>query len=156
MTIPETPYSMRFFSPFCIFIRWFFVALLLASAIGKLLDMAGFNLIVATYQLLPVATTPVAAWLLVALELTLGLWLLSGRTLQSAALVVVALHLAYFAWLTIALVRGLTISNCGCFGVFFARPLTWTTLLEDGILIVLAIVLWRYAAPAAISAKHAT
>jgi Methylamine utilisation protein MauE len=145
---------VRSFSLFCTFIRWFFVALLLASAIGKLLDIAGFYGVVATYQLLPIATIPVAAWLLVALELTLGIWLASNRMLQSAALVLVGLHMIYFAWLMVALVRGLTIPNCGCFGVFFARPLTWTTLLEDGMLIVLAIVLWRHAALTTVSAKE--
>jgi hypothetical protein len=136
---------MRFFSLYPIFIRYFFIALLLASAIGKMLDMQGFYRVILSYQLLPSAFVMPSAWLLVASEWGLCIWLMSRLRLQKAATALIALHAAYFAWLLIALLRGLDIPNCGCFGVYFARPLTWFTLIEDVILIVLATMLWRSA-----------
>ena len=124
-------------------LRWVFVLLLLASAIGKLLDMPGFIAVVETHRSFPQVALPVAAWVLTLTELALGLWLATGKALRRATAALVALHLIYFVWLAIALGRGLELPNCGCFGVYFARPLTAWTLLEDGILLALALVLWR-------------
>ena len=127
------------------YLRFLFAVLLAASAIGKLADMAGFVQIVASYRLLPLALVPAAAWLLALVELTLAVWLVSAKCIQHAAATLVALHGIYFCWLLIALTRGLSISNCGCFGVYFARPLSAYTLLEDALLLVLAALLWRSA-----------
>jgi uncharacterized membrane protein YphA (DoxX/SURF4 family) len=125
------------------FLRWAFTALLLASAVAKLLDMPGFIAVVETYRSFPQAALAVAAWALTLTELALGLWLATGKALRRATAALVALHLIYFVWLAIALGRGLDLPNCGCFGVYFARPLTAWTLLEDGILLALALALWR-------------
>jgi uncharacterized membrane protein YphA (DoxX/SURF4 family) len=130
------------------FIRVFFVILLFASSIGKLLDMPGFYEVVATYKVFPSGVIPWTSWLLVTFELGLAAWLLlGGRTrftarLDLAGLALIALHWVYFDWITIALVRNLEIPNCGCFGVFFARPLTVVTLVEDGLLLALAFMFW--------------
>lgn len=123
-------------------LRGCFVLLLAASGIGKLADMAGFYQIVASYQVFPTALIPFVAWKLVALEIGLAIWLVSGRFMTLAALSLIALHVAYFVWLTVALLRGLAIPNCGCFGVYFARPLTPLTLVEDLLLLLLATTLW--------------
>lgn len=124
-------------------LRWAFVVLLLASAIGKLLDMTGFITVVETYRSFPQAALPIAAWALALAELALALWLAVGKALRRGTAAPVALHLLYLVWLAIALGRGLELPNCGCFGVYFARPLTAWTLLEDGILLALALALWR-------------
>lgn len=124
-------------------LRVLFALLLSASAIGKLADMIGFVQIVASYRLLPLALVPAAAWLLALVELTLAVWLASAKRIQLAAAALVALHGVYFCWLLIALARGLSISNCGCFGVYFPRPLSAYSLLEDALLLVLAALLWR-------------
>jgi uncharacterized membrane protein YphA (DoxX/SURF4 family) len=129
-------------------IRSFFVLLLFASAAGKLLDMPGFYQVVATYQVLPSGVIPWTSWLLVIFEIGLAAWLLLGaRTrltarLDLAGLALIALHWVYFDWITIALVRNLEIPNCGCFGVYFARPLTGLTLIEDGVLLATAVIFW--------------
>jgi hypothetical protein len=65
-----------------------------------------------------------------------------GVYLAEAALVMVLVHLGYLAWLAVAYVRGLTIRDCGCFGVFLARPLTVRTFVEDGLLLAAAMVFW--------------
>jgi hypothetical protein len=143
LTSSETPYAMRLFSHYSLLIRYFFIALLLASAIGKLLNMQGFYGVMRSYQVIPSIFVMPSAWLLVAIESGLCIWLMSGARLREAASVLIALHMIYFSWLLLALLRGLDIPNCGCFGVYFARPLTWFTLIEDAILIALAILLWR-------------
>jgi hypothetical protein len=134
-----------------VLIRWFFVALLAVSGIAKLADMPGFYDIVKTYDLLPAATVPVAAHALALFELGLAAWLASEdaarKSARYAAAAVIALHAVYLGWLLVALARGLHIANCGCFGVYWRRPLNWFTPLEDLILLILAILLWRSCAP---------
>jgi hypothetical protein len=122
-------------------LRLAFAALLLVTGVAKLVDLPGFVAVVGTYRALPEALLAPAAALLTAAELALGAWLLSGRRLAEAALATALLHLGYFAWLAVAHARGLDIPNCGCFGVFWARPLTAWTFVEDGTLLALALAL---------------
>jgi uncharacterized membrane protein YphA (DoxX/SURF4 family) len=124
-------------------IRWFFVLLLAASSVGKLVDMPGFYAVIKSYALLPEAVIPISAWALAIFELVLAIWLAMGKRINVAALIVIALHFVYLIWLAIALARGLDIPNCGCFGIYWARPLTWFTPAEDIILLALATVMWR-------------
>ena len=124
-------------------IRWFFVMLLAAASVGKLADIPGFYAVIKSYALLPEAVIPISAWALAIFELVLAIWLAMGKRINVAALIVIALHFVYLIWLAIALARGLDIPNCGCFGVFWARPLTWFTPVEDFILLALATVMWR-------------
>jgi hypothetical protein len=57
--------------------------------------------------------------------------------LATAFLFSIAMHSGYLVLLTSGLVRGLQLQNCGCFGVFLARPLTWISPFEDlGLIIV--------------------
>ena len=118
-----------------------FALLMIVTGVAKLIDMPGFYGVVNSYESLPAILVPVSSWALALLELGLGLWLLSSRYLFAAAVMVVGLHLMYLGWLTVALLRGLELSNCGCFGVFWARPLTPYTLIEDGVLLALALLL---------------
>jgi Methylamine utilisation protein MauE len=125
--------------------RVFFALLLAASAMGKLLDMPGFYRIVESYDTFSTAFIPPLAWLLALTELALVAWVVSGGRLVLAAAAIIALHVVYFMWVGVALIRGLHIANCGCFGVYWPRPLTAYTLLEDAILLGLACLLWRAA-----------
>jgi Methylamine utilisation protein MauE len=135
-------------------LRWAFVLLLAVSSITKLDDISGFEAVVASYRSLPAVLIPSAAMLLALAELALATALVVGpmfatRLNASRAWLVVpasalvALHLVYLLWLTIAYLRGLAIPNCGCFGVYWPRPLTLSSLLEDGVLVWLAFWLWR-------------
>lgn len=117
--------------------------LLLVMALAKLLDNRGFADIIATYALVPEPVLLPAALLVGLVELFLGLWLLGGWRTAEAALAALALHLGYFAFLAVALGRGLTVPNCGCFGVFWGRPLTLVSLAEDLLLAGVATLLWR-------------
>lgn len=124
-------------------LRLFFMLLMLAAASGKLLNMAGFYPVVASYQLLPQPWVTPSAWALALTELLLGLWLFSGRQLRRAALALIALHLFYLLGLLQALLRGLSLKNCGCFGVYWPRPLSLFSPLEDLGLLLLAWAYWR-------------
>jgi hypothetical protein len=103
---------------------------------GKALDVPGFVGVLRTYELgLSEATLWPAAAGVILFELGLGCWILSGRRLRVASLLSAAMHVGYLILLTDALRRGLELQNCGCFGVFLARPLEWYTPLEDAALI---------------------
>ncbi len=127
-------------------LRLWFVLLLAVTGLAKLINMPGFYPVVASYQVLPSALIVPSAWLLALLELLLALWLATRWQARWAALLLVGLHLLYWFWLLAALLRGLKLDNCGCFGAYWARPLTWYSLLEDGVLLLLALWLWRSSA----------
>jgi hypothetical protein len=124
-------------------LRFFFAILMVVTGVAKLLDMSGFYEVVRSYESLPDVVVPPAAWALALGEVVLAGWLLSRYQVRWAAMTVVLLHLMYLGWLLGALLRGLELSNCGCFGVFWARPLTWYTPLEDLALLALALLYWR-------------
>ena len=118
-------------------------ALLLTTAGGKLLDLAGFAKVVGTYRILPDWLLLPAGLGLALAELALAIALVAGFRLAEMALAAAALHVVFLLWSALALTRGLEIANCGCFGVFWARPLTKWTLLEDLLLAAACLGLWR-------------
>lgn len=123
-------------------LRGVFILLMAAAGLGKLLDMPGFYPVVASYRLLPELLVIPSAWALTLGELALAAWLVWGRWLKWAALAVIVLHLFYLFGVSQALLRGLELDNCGCFGVYWARPLRWYTPLEDLVLLTLSVWFW--------------
>jgi len=116
-------------------LQYSIASLLLATGIGKLLDIPGFIEIIKLYQVFPTWALPFIAVCMVLIELRLSEALFRGTRLFEAALCSTALHAIFTLWSMIALFRGLEILNCGCFGVFWARPLTWITVFEDIVLV---------------------
>lgn len=112
-------------------LRLFIGLVLAATAAGKMLDVRGFADVLRTYEALPVSWLFPLALLIALAELSLSVWLFSGHRAAAAALASLAMHVGYAGWSAVSLLRGLTLSNCGCFGVFFARPLGWGTVAED-------------------------
>jgi Methylamine utilisation protein MauE len=127
-------------------LRVFLGLILLATAVGKLADVRGFAGVLRTYEAFPEASLLPLAAAIPIVELSLALLLFSGRGLQGAALAALTLHVLYAAWAALTLARGLQLSNCGCFGVFLARPLGWRTVLEDLVLAGLSAMLLAAAA----------
>jgi len=119
--------------------------LLVATGVGKSLDMPGFALVVADYDLLPSSLVPVAAYTLPFFELATGACLLTRAQLRTAAWSAIGLHLLLLTAVIITLGRGLQIANCGCFGVFLARPLTVQTGIEDAAMLALSLLALRFA-----------
>ena len=115
-------------------LRLFLGLVLLATAVGKLADVRGFAGVLRAYEAFPEASLVALAAAIPIAELALALWLFSGRGLEGAALAALVLHVVYAAWAALSLARGLRLENCGCFGVFLARPLGWRTVAEDLVL----------------------
>ena len=119
--------------------------ILLASALGKSLDLPGFVEVLVTYRAFPDWSLWPIALFITTIEWMLGLWVLSGRRLPQAALATVLLNGIYAVWMTVSLARGLDLANCGCYGVYFPQPLRWYSPLEDLVLVSLGFTLWRLA-----------
>jgi hypothetical protein len=115
---------------------------LLATAIGKLLDIQGFAEVIESFQIFSGPITAPMGLALSLFELGLAIWLLSGKNLKLAGLASVLLHSIFVVWLLIAMARGLDIQNCGCYGVFFARPLTIKTIFEDLFMLGVSLTLY--------------
>ncbi len=126
-------------------LRWLLGLVLGATALGKSLDLSGFAEVVGTYQVLPEWTWLPAGVALTVIEWAVAVWLVSGRQVAQAALAAAALHTVFVVWATVALVRGLDIPNCGCFGVFYARPLTLATVFEDVVILIVCLTVYGLA-----------
>lgn len=125
-------------------LRYFLAVLFLATAIGKLLDNRGFAEVIATYQFAIPRELLLPAGLTVSLaELWIGRQLLLGRAIAHNALLTLSFHLAYAGLASLTLARGIPLDNCGCFGVFWARPLRIWTVAEDLALAAVSWIVWR-------------
>lgn len=113
------------------------------GGLGKVLDVPGFARVLETYRFnLSRATLWLVAVGATTFELGLGLSLLSGFQLQTSALLSIVMHAFYAIILFITLARGIKLPNCGCFGVFHARPLRWYTPVLDLVMIALSYLLY--------------
>jgi len=126
-------------------IQFFIALLLLTTAIGKLLDNRGFAEVLLTYDLFPEAVLLPLALGMSLFELFLSLWIFSGIKLKYASIIAVILHIQLVLVAISSNLRELNIPNCGCFGVFWARPMNWGTVVEDSLLTTVCIVLYLLA-----------
>lgn len=136
-------------------IRFFIAVVLLATGVGKALDIPGFVSVLVTYQAIPEWGLYPVALGMTGTELVLSVWLFSGWRLPEAALAALALHVVFTLWTAATLLRGIDVPNCGCFGVFLARPLDGWTVVEDLVMVALCLGLF-YSASARrrLSAAH--
>jgi len=125
--------------------RRFVGAVLVATGLGKVLDLSGFARVLAAYDLLPQVLTTLLAHTLPFVELATGICLLRGLQLHLAATIAVGLHVMLLSAVLITLWRGVAVANCGCFGVFLARPLTVQTAVEDAVMLALSLLALRAA-----------
>lgn len=121
--------------------RAFFTALLWITAIGKLLDNRGFAEILGQYELgIPEPLLLPMALAVSLVELAMATAIAAGHFLRPMAQLTVLMHAGYAAVAALTNLRGIELANCGCFGVFLARPMSWTTVIEDIGLTLLALV----------------
>jgi hypothetical protein len=128
-----------------LFLRIILGLVLTAAAIAKLLNMPGFVTVLHSYGIFPAGLHWPAAIAITISELLIGSWLLWGRQLRIAAFSSLALHILYASFTGVMLLRNIPIINCGCFGSYFARPLSWTTVVENLVFAVLSFLLARLA-----------
>jgi len=127
------------------FLQYFIASVLLLTGIGKLLDVPGFVDVLITYQAIPGWGLHLVAITMVLVELRISEWLFRDKTLVQGALSSFMLHSIFTMWAAITLIRGVSVLNCGCFGVFFVRPLTILTVAEDLVLVLASFFLLRLA-----------
>jgi uncharacterized membrane protein YphA (DoxX/SURF4 family) len=129
-------------------VRMLLGLILLAASIAKLSNLPGFVAILHSYRFLPQGLHWPAAVIIVVSEVVIGSWLCWGRHPRPAAWSSLALHGSYAGFAAIMLLRKVPIINCGCFGSYLARPLSWMTVGQNLFLAVLSLLLVRLARPA--------
>jgi hypothetical protein len=122
-------------------LQYFIGGVIAASAIAKGIDLPGFARVLHTYQVFPEPLLFSLALTITLVELSLGLWILWGNQLRISVTVAAVMNVGYAGWMTVTLLRGLQLPNCGCFGVYFPRPLTWISPIEDLIFVGLCFAL---------------
>ena len=128
-------------------LTWLLAAVFFATALGKALDVAGFARILGTYELFPdMLLIPLAPGI-IALEFLIAVGLMREETRRLAAMGAMWLAAGNGLLLSFTLWRGIAWQNCGCFGVFLARPLTLLSPLEDVVLLLMAWFVWRASRP---------
>jgi hypothetical protein len=120
--------------------RWLLVLIFAATSLGKLVDIQGFGRVLDDYRILPAAATAPVGLALALAELAVALGLSWHRSLRLAAVGGLVLALGNALLLSVTLLRGIHLANCGCFGVYWARPLRPWTPLEDLVLAGLALL----------------
>jgi len=97
-----------------------------------------FAMSIDSYQLLPLKAVELVARTLPWFELAVGLLLITGFWLRSAATATALLLAVFFGLMVRAYVKGMEI-NCGCFGP--GEVISWKTLLRDGSMLAAALAL---------------
>ncbi len=120
--------------------RIFVGLILVGTGMGKMLDMSGFVNVLESFQLFPFWLNVLLAYTLPFIELGIGISLLTAFKAVYSAWLAVGLHILMLSVVLITLYRGIEVANCGCFGVFFARPLTPLTVIEDLVMLAMSLL----------------
>ncbi|MCL6647285.1 MAG: DoxX family membrane protein [Chloroflexi bacterium] len=129
-------------------------ALFLLAGLAKLAAPGTFSAALVAYAVLPVTLVYWVATLFPWVEVAVGLALLVGLFTRAAAGVAIALLLMFSLLITQALLRGLSLEDCGCFGgiteavpaltlVLGGKSLGWHDVVRDLIYALLALPLLR-------------
>ncbi|MBH1938036.1 hypothetical protein I5Q34_27850 [Streptomyces sp. AV19] len=116
-----------------------------AMAVGQLASIGEMPRILAAYGPAGGAATTASAVALIVGELVCGVWFLARP--RSRAIVPVWVYTAVAVlWSTLAMqayARGLTVPNCGCFGIYLSQSLSWFVLVQDALMLIYAALLLR-------------
>lgn len=112
----------------------------LLYGVDKIFHPGDFARAIANYRLLPDELVNLLAVVLPWVECLVGLLLLSGQWVRSAALVSAFLLVVFVIAASITLVRGLDI-NCGCFNADSGRKIGLRLLGEDLLFLAMSGVL---------------
>ncbi|TYP86933.1 MauE/DoxX family redox-associated membrane protein [Blastococcus xanthinilyticus] len=126
--------------------RFLLGGVLLVAGALKLPDPAAAERAVRAYRLLPEGLVSPVAFGLPAVEIVVGLALLAGVFVRTAAIATAVLLTVFLAGVVSAWARGLQI-DCGCFGgggeVAAGETRYLTEVLRDGALLLVALLLAR-------------
>jgi hypothetical protein len=116
-----------------------------AMAVGQLASFGHMPGILAAYGLVTGAAATALAVALIAGELVCGVLFLARPRSKALAPVRVFTAVAV-VWALLAVqayARGLTVANCGCFGIYLSQRLSWFVLVQDALLLLYAGLLLR-------------
>ncbi|MCX4582392.1 MauE/DoxX family redox-associated membrane protein [Streptomyces sp. NBC_01481] len=126
-----------------------------AMALGQLASIGHMPGILAAYGLATGGAATALAVALIAGELVCGVWFLARPRSKALAPVWVFTAVSVVrSFLAVqAYARGLTVANCGCFGIYLSQRLSWFVLVQDALTLLYAGLLLhgarrRPAAPA--------
>ncbi|MFI2347139.1 MauE/DoxX family redox-associated membrane protein [Streptomyces sp. NPDC019443] len=120
-------------------------ALYAAMAAGQLASFGHMPGILAEYGLVAGSGATALAVALIVGELVCGVWFLARPRSRARVPVWVFTGLAV-VWALLAVqayARGLTVANCGCFGMYLTQRLSWFVLAQDALLLLYAGLLLR-------------
>lgn len=120
-------------------IRFLLAAIFILAAWNKLLNPKDFAISISAYQTLPSGMINLVAIFLPALELVIGLSLLTGLFHRGALLVMLVLMLVFIGALVYVLASDIDLKECSCSLPFLNTEGINTFLIRDFILVLLIL-----------------
>jgi uncharacterized membrane protein len=111
-----------------------------ASAAIKFEDFGEFRAAVANYRIVPESLTAIVAAIVPSAEIAGAVGILTPRTHDAAAALLLILLSIFSAAIVVNLMRGRLHVDCGCFGPALRQPLSWWLPARNATLMVLATI----------------
>ena len=125
-------------NPFVI-VRLFIGSLLVFASTQKLFSpYQNFLYIVESYQIFPATLSQLIVFIFPWIEFFLGVFLILGLWLTAVLRGTVLVFLGFIFIVAQALIRKLSIADCGCFGEWFSLPL-YGILTVDSLVLLMTI-----------------
>ena len=113
----------------------------LCASLDKVVHPDRFAELMQDYDLLPRSAVNLAAVWLAWLEVVVGLMLVAGVWVRTAALLTLGLTGLFLGALAVALTRGVNL-HCGCFSTDASgSPRAWASLWREGLLLLACVAL---------------
>jgi putative oxidoreductase len=108
------------------------------SGILKIVDPLGFAQNIMNYKVLPPGPCLLVALVLPWMEALAGLGLVSGIFRKTSAGIISIMLVGFIGLVAVTMIRGLNV-DCGCFGGTFSRKADWRLIVEDAVLLFMAL-----------------
>lgn len=127
-----------------LWLRMIIALFFIVSGAEKLLmSYQNFLYVVQSYEILPVPLEAVVAHVVPWIELLGGIFLLLGLALSWVGPLFLLLTSAFIIVVSQALIRGLPITECGCFGELLSIPLPVVLIFDMSIFMIIGLLIWK-------------
>src|SRR5207253_3426223 len=120
-------------------LRSAFALLFLVAASHKLRDPGRFRTTLAEYRLLPGAVVPLAAMVVIGVEVVVAIALVASPRRAPGPVAAAAVLVVYGAAIAVNLARGRWDIDCGCAGPAVRRPITGWLVARNAVLAAAAL-----------------
>ncbi|SRR3989344_6582620 len=131
---------MDFYSLVRILLGAFFIF----TSFSKIINPRGFQIVMASYRVLPRPLLILASYGIMLAELIIGLSLILDYYAQIILIIALIMQVVFIIALTKLLLEKKKLENCGCFGANIKMPLSWGKIIFDAIMIVITLALLIY------------